>query len=273
MKYSLFLGCKIPYYLKEYELSARAVLSALGVSVTDISFNCCGYPIRDESFEASVLSGARNIAIALMNGTHILTPCKCCFGNLKHVEHWLREDKLLRKKINELLGREGLEWEAGTGIEHILSVIYHDVGLESVRKRILRPHKGLRVAAHYGCHGLRPGNIVEFDNPLAPTIFESLIEVTGAEAVEWPRRLECCGSPLLEKNRSLSLRLMNAKLEDAEQSGAMFVCTACTYCQIQFDSVRCQPRKDDPGCNELPSVLYTKLLGSALGIPECNHLI
>ncbi len=166
------------------------------------------------------------------------------------------------------MGKEELEWDSGTEIRHFLSVLFHDVGLEAVKAKIRHPYNGLKVAAHYGCHALRPGNVVQFDNPLAPTIFESLVAVTGAEPVDWPRRLECCGNPLQEKNRQLSLRLMKAKLEDAVQSGAAVLCTACTYCQIQFDSVRMEELKDDPVCSELPSALYSQLLGFALGIDE-----
>lgn len=271
MNYAMFWGCKIPYYLPQYESSTRAVLNILGVKTTDMEFSCCGYPIRHESFEASVLSGARNIALALKNNTNILTPCKCCFGNLRHADHWLRENKSLREKVNSLLGQEGLKWDDGTEIKHLLSVLFHDVGLEAIRAKIKNPYNELKVAVHYGCHALRPGNVVQFDNPLAPTIFESLVTVTGAEPAEWPRRLECCGNPLWEKNRELSLRLMRTKLEDALQSGAMVLCTACTYCQIQFDSVRTEAFKNDPLCNELPSVLYPQLLGSALGI-QCGVL-
>ncbi len=67
MNYAVFWGCKIPFYLPQYELSVRAVLNVLGIKLTDMEFNCCGYPIRHDSFEASVFSGARNIALALKN--------------------------------------------------------------------------------------------------------------------------------------------------------------------------------------------------------------
>lgn len=268
MNYAVFWGCKIPFYLPQYELSVRAILNVLGVKITNMEFNCCGYPIRHDSFEASVFSGARNIALALNNNVNILTPCKCCFGNLMHVNHWLRENKSLREKVNTLLKEEGLEWDSGTEIRHLLSVLFHDVGLEAVQAKIRHPYNGLKVAVHYGCHALRPGNVVQFDNPFAPTIFESLVAVTGAEPVDWPGRLECCGNPLWEKNRQLSLKLMKTKIDDALQSGAAVMCVACTYCQIQFDSVRMEALKDDPVCSTLPSVLYSQLLGLAFGIDE-----
>jgi len=60
MKFALFAGCKIPFFLPQYGLAGQAVLNALEVELVDMEFNCCGYPIRHRSFEAFVLSAARN---------------------------------------------------------------------------------------------------------------------------------------------------------------------------------------------------------------------
>ena len=49
-------------------------------------------------------------------------------------------------------------------------------------------------------------------------------------------------------------------------SGAGLVCTACTYCQIQFDTVRADHLGRSPQAQDLPAVLYTQLLGRSLGL-------
>ena len=268
MKFAFFSGCKIPYYLIQYGISTKAVLHTLGVELIDIEFNCCGYPIRHQSFEASIFSAARNIALAQQKKIDILTPCKCCFGNLKHAEHWLKENDSLKYEINSKLSEEGLKWEGEIKIKHLLSVLFHDIGMDALQVKIRKPFSGLKVAAHYGCHALRPNNVVQFDNPLAPTIFENLVSVTGAECIEWPRRLDCCGNPLWEKNNQLSLKLMIEKLEDALLSGAEALCTACSYCQIQVDQIRKSELKDNDWNQKLPSILYPQLLGLSLGIDE-----
>ena len=62
MKYALFLGCTIPARLIQYELSARAVLEKLKVELIDIKeFNCCGYPLGNTDFKASILAASRNL--------------------------------------------------------------------------------------------------------------------------------------------------------------------------------------------------------------------
>jgi heterodisulfide reductase subunit B len=56
---------------------------------------------------------------------------------------------------------------------------------------------------------------------------------------------------------------MQKKIEDADQAGADIICTACTYCQHQFDQVRLEAIPHAP---PVPAVLYPQLLGLALGI-------
>jgi heterodisulfide reductase subunit B len=266
MRFAYFPGCKIPYFLPQYDQSTRAVLTALGVELVDLEFDCCGYPVRHQSVEAAFYSAAKVMALAQAQPLPLLTPCMCCFGNLKHAEYWLLKESALRNQINDLLAADGLHWKPGMVMRHLLTVLDRDVGLATIRSEIKKPFKGLRVAAHYGCHGLRPSDVVQLDNAAAPTIFERLITATGAQSVDWPLRLSCCGNPLWQKNSKLSLALMQQKLHDALASGAQLLCTACTYCQIQFDSVRAAHLGRKPHEKDLPAVLYTQLLGRSLGL-------
>lgn len=266
MKYVYFPGCKIPAYLPAYDRATRGILNKLNIDLIDCELNCCGYPIRHQSFEASLLSSARVMAFANRHEAPLLTPCKCCYGNLKHTQYWMADNKTLRHRINDILNEEKLHWEPGIPVRHLLSVLKEDLGLAVIETAVVRPQKAVKVAAHYGCHALRPAGIVQLDDPLAPTIFEDLVTVTGATAIDWPLRLNCCGAPLWEKNRPLSIKLMQKKLDDAKNSGADIVCTACTYCQHQFDQVRVENMPQVTETNQMPSVLYPQLLGLALGI-------
>lgn len=266
MKIALFQGCKIPYYMNHYGVATQSVLKTLGVELEDIEFNCCGYPIRLLDSEAFLFSAARNFALAEARGLDIVTPCKCCFGSLQHARYWLNLLPERTEKINRRLAEEGLHWNGKARVKHLLSMLMHDIGLTAIREKVTHPFKNLKIAPHYGCHALRPSKVTQFDDPLAPTLFEKLIDVTGAASVEWENRLECCGNPLWEKNFSLSLRLMNSKLDDARHSGADFLCVACTYCQIQFDTVQHAQLAQNGDGVTMASVLYPQLLGLSLGI-------
>lgn len=266
--YLFFPGCKIDRFLPQYGRSVRAVASKLNIVLDDTELTCCGYPVRHENFLAAMVAATRNLAIAAAKGVPILTPCKCCYGNLKHADHWMRQNHDLNRKVNILLAPEGLAWREGVVVRHLLTVLDDDIGIEVLRRSIRKPLTHLKVAAHYGCHALRPGNITGFDNPLAPTIFERLVSVTGATAVEWPLRLDCCGHPLWGKNDRFALALMHNKLTDARQAGAQVIATACTFCQMQFDQVQADhaPQQDPL----LPAVLFAQLLGAALGIDDAS---
>lgn len=268
MKFALFNGCKIPYYLKHYAGSSAAVLQAFGVGLVELEFSCCGNPMRNIDMESHVLLAATNLALAEKHGLPILTPCKCCFGSLKHADHHLRQNSGLRDEINKHLAEKGLVWTGSTEIKHLLTVLAEDIGLDAIAARVEKPLTGLKIAASYGCHALRPSRIMQFDNPFAPTIFEKLIAVTGAQSVDWTRRLECCGEPLAEQNPALSEDLKRKKMESAREAGSDFICSACTHCQLQFDEGWNTAQEETSSPPKVRSILFTQLLGLSLGLPE-----
>ena len=239
MEFALFLGCTIPARLNQYESSSRAVLEKLGVGLIDIrEFNCCGYPLRNIDFKVFLLSSARNLALAEKKNLNVMTLCKCCYGSLKKADYLMKEDASLKKEVNVTLEKEGLKYEGRVEIKHLLSALHKDIGIEAIKGKMATTFKGLKIATHYGCHALRPSQVVGFDNPVAPTLFDQLVEVTGAESIDWPMKLECCGAPLWGINDRLSMDLTLKKLTDGKKSGADYVCAACPYCHIQFDKVQ-----------------------------------
>lgn len=266
MKYAYFPGCKIPHHLPEYGSSVEGVCDALGIELVKLEFNCCGWPVRHENELASVYSAVRNFALAENAGLPILTPCKCCFGNLKYAAARLDEDAKLAVAVEGLLQDDGLSMPKDIKISHLLNVLDEQVGVDFLRQRTATPLSGVKVACHYGCHALRPGNVTGFDDPLAPTVFERIITALGAETVEWDLRLECCGHPLRGRDDAISEALMQKKLEGAASVGADVVATACTYCQMQFDQERDGHMLNSPLRQAPPAVLVTQLIGTALGL-------
>jgi heterodisulfide reductase subunit B len=269
MKLAIFLGCNIPIRLKQYEAASRAVLQELGVELVDIpEFNCCGYPLRNIDLKAFVLSSARNLALAEREKLHVVVLCKCGYGTFRMAQHLLKEDTPLREEINAVLAKEGLKYEGSVQVEHLLSVLFNDVGIQAIKDKVTRPYKNLRIATHYGCHALRPSKIVQFDDPVTPSLFDQLVEVTGAESVYWPMKLGCCGGPLLGTNNALSLDFTEKKLADARKAGAHYLATGCVFCQIQFDTVQKEMAAHRGANHHVPSILYPQLLGLCMGIDK-----
>ena len=267
MEFALFLGCTIPARLNQYESSSRAVLEKLGVGLVDIrEFNCCGYPLRNIDFKVFLFSSARNLALAEKKNLPVMTLCKCCYGSLKKADYLIKENASLKKEVNAILQKEGLKYEGGIEIKHLLSVLHKEIGIEAIKGKMAATFQRLKIATHYGCHALRPSQVVEFDNPVAPSLFDQLVEATGAESIDWPMKLECCGAPLWGVNDKLSMDLTLKKLTDGKKSGADYVCAACPYCHIQFDKVQKMILSQRNVNHPLPSILYTQLLGLSLGV-------
>lgn len=266
MKILLFPGCKVPYYVPEYETASRLVLSKFGVDFEDFEFNCCGYPVRFLDFNSFIFSSARNIALAGNRGLPLVCLCKCCYGTLRYADLLLKQHENLREEINGYLGEEGLRYPEQVEIKHLLNILFEDIGLENIEKKIVRPLSALKVAAHYGCHILRPHDVVRFDNSVNPSKFEKLIEVTGAKCVNWPLRLQCCGDPLYGKNDVMAGELGEKKMKSAGRSGANLICVGCTHCQMQFGRIGANLMEQGSAQAVLPSLLYPQVLGLSLGI-------
>ena len=185
MKYAMFLGCNIPARVTQYEAAARAVLRQVDVQLVDIrEFNCCGYPMRNTDQKTFLFSSAVNLALAENAGLDVMVLCKCCFGSLKEAQHILKEEGDVQTEINRLLAQRGLKYSGKPQVKHFLSVLYHDVGLDAIKSKITRQYESFKIATHYGCHALRPSKVTQFDDPVAPSIFDKLVEVTGAVSVD-----------------------------------------------------------------------------------------
>jgi len=268
MKYALFLGCNIPARVVQYETAARAVMRKIGVQLVDNrDFKCCGYPVRNLDRKAFLLSASENLARAEKLGLNIMALCKCCFGSLKEAENFLKEEGDVQEEIKHALAQKGLKYEGKFEVKHFLSVLYHDVGLDEIKSHILKSYKGLKIATHYGCHALRPSKVTQFDDPIAPSLFDKLVEATGAQSIHYNSKLDCCGAPVMGVNDDLSMDITAKKLANGKKAGADYLCAACPYCQLQFDHVQNMMMSQN-GNKALASLVYPQLLGLCLGIDE-----
>jgi heterodisulfide reductase subunit B len=194
--------------------------------------------------------------------------CKCCYGSLKKAVYFLNQDPDLNADVNRILARENLEYKNRGQVKHLLSVLYHDVGLDRLKENIQKTYSGLQIAVSYGCHALRPSSVTEFDDPVSPKIFDELVEATGAFSVEWTRKLDCCGAPLTGFNDQLARDMAKRKIDSAREAGAQFICTACPYTQLQFDGVQKRMAASPDYGEPLAPILYPQLLGLSMGMDE-----
>lgn len=267
MKYAIFRCCPTPIFLRYYEASTNAVLAKLGVTLIDIeAFNCCGYPLKGTDNMAYLSAAVRNLALAAGKGLDIITLCNCCFESLKGAKFRMDSDDTLHREISAILQKENLIYRKETRVRHVFEVLLEEIGIDAIKSRIVTRYEGLKIATHYGCHLLRPSQVLQFDDPVAPSRFDALVEVTGAQSIPWSSKLDCCGAPAWGSHDTLSISLTEKKITDAKANGADFLCVACVYCQLQFDRVQHMRLAQSSNEGSLASILYTQLLGLTLGI-------
>jgi len=270
LKYLMFLGCAIPYRVSAYEISARKVLQKLGVEVVEMpEFNCCGLPLDPVSHETMLVLAARNLAMAEQKALNIMALCPGCAGTLKKVSKMLKEEKALREEINKHLKEAGLEFKGTVKAKHIMQVLTEDVGLDIIKKAVVKPLTMIKVAEHNGCHILRPKEYIGFDDPEDPQTLKTLIEATGATCLDYLDETECCGAPSVGVNDKIALQLARDKLNHIKKVEAQALITICPFCHIMYDTNELRIEKMFNEVYGIPVLHYPQLLGLAMGLsPE-----
>lgn len=266
--YALFLGCTIPARQPNYELSARKSLAKLGIDLVDLAnFTCCcPPPVQSIDLETSLAVAAYNICLAEEADLNMVTLCSGCFESLAMTNTMLKNDKELKARINRILTEAGKEFAGNKEVKHFLQVLVDDVGLKRLKQSVTRPLSNLKAAAFYGCHALRPSELLKLDDPERPRILENLIETLGAKSVEYRNKLKCCGGLLRGFSDDLALSLAKEKLANTAKAGADCIATLCPFCFIALDLGQLQIRTKLNETFNMPVLHYSELLSLALGI-------
>lgn len=264
MKYALFLGCTIPARTLDYELSARKVLTALGVETVDLDFGCCGFPIEAVDEEKALALAANNLSLAENNGLDILTLCNACTEMLSKMQLALEDEKRLTGVNKVLKDRLGREYSGTVKVRHLARFLYEEYGVENIKKQVSRPLTGLKIAVHYGCHYMRPSRIYgEFDDPEFPKSLDLLVEATGAESIDHPNKMSCCGGGILNIDESVAVEMAKMKLGSLSSRDVDALLLICPFCGIMYSRYQRLIMKES---KEIPVIYYPQLLGLALGL-------
>ena len=268
MKYTYYPGCSLEGTAREYDLSTRAALAALGVELVELpDWTCCGATAAESVSSLLALSlAARNLALAESdeNPPDLLVPCSACYLNLKNAEIKAREDPQVRGRINEVLAADGRTWQGRVRVKHLLEVLSRDIGSQTIRGLVKNKLTGRRLAPYYGCQCLRPHAV--FDDPEEPTSMEPLIKALDAEVHDWGMGGRCCGASHMTTKPEVALELVEAILREAV--GADAIVTVCPMCQMNLEAYQDKVSRK-AGQDLRITVLYLpQLIGLALGLPE-----
>jgi len=270
IKVAPFWGCMIPLKYPQMELSVRKTAEALDIELVDLdSFTCCPDPIyfkaRDKMQWLTI--AARNLCVAEEAGLDVITMCSGCTSTLQEARFMLAEDERLKDKVNERLSRINKEYKGTGKVKHIVALLRDEVGADKVAASVKRPLKGLNVAIHYGCHLLKPSQIMHMDDADYPSLLENLVQALGATPLTHTEKLLCCGKGCLDDD--MPLQMTYDIFESMEEAGADVMGLICPTCFNSFDLGQLTIARKMNRVFDMPVIYYCQLLGLAQGLaPE-----
>lgn len=262
MTFSYFPGCTLKSKAVELDIFARASAEKLGFTLEEIpDWQCCGgtYPLGANEI-ASKLSSVRALAASFDSGHDLVTLCSACYNVLKQVNNDMKNDENMNQKANNYLKQDGIHYDGEAKVVHYLEILRDVIGWDNVKKNVVKPLTGKKIGAYYGCLLLRPGKVLNFDDPENPKILEDFIKAIGGTPVIYAQRNECCGAYTQFENPEIPGKRAKAILSNAEDFGADFLVTSCPLCRYNLIKHK--------GNSNLDVIYFSELLAEALGIKD-----
>jgi heterodisulfide reductase subunit B len=252
-----------------YEMSVREVFPKLDVELVDLrEVVCCGDPVKSVNEFAANYLGARVLALARLTGaSDLLIPCNRCHFTVSEAKRLVEnDDEKTGRKIIGLLKEEELEYDPQIRIWHVVDFLHDLVGLKALKKTIVKPLNGVKVASHVGCQLIRYTDLGRADDAENPRKLDDLIKAVGAESVDYPEKLDCCGSHLSLSHPDSALSLGGTKLKAIKSLGVDGFVVSCPECGLMFDSKQKDAESAVGSKLDVPVVYYTQLLGLSMGL-------
>ena len=267
MRYLYYPGCSAEATGKAYDISTRALMAKLGVEMRELDdWNCCGatsyFSVRElDSFAIA----ARNLAIAqTQSDDDLIAICNACYTTLSKTNRYMNESDEVFKAVNGALGAVGRSYDGKKNVRHIMDVLINDVGLEAISEKVTRRLTGIKVAPYYGCQYSRP--MGTFDDPEFPTTMDELFKALGADVVDYPGKVKCCGGMMMMTKEDAALRMCHELLKTAADRQADVIVAACPLCEMNLEAY--QPRVNATFHTDfnIPVMYFTQLAGLAFGV-------
>ena len=270
MKKAIAWGCLIPARrsLIGYEAATRKVLDHLGIETIDIPNETCCAPFWMQSLDltTSIAMGARNLAKAEEMGLDLLTPCSGCFHSYKRVNHVLETYPDMKERVNEILKSVGLHYDGSVEARHVVDFLSTDIGADKIRQKSVRDLSNISIGLRYGCHMLKPHELLNIEYSERPIFADELIEQFGVNSVQYTGRHRCCGGLLRGVQDDLADRILHDRLVDVQNAGVDGIVTVCSLCHLQHDmGQRSIKRKYAMDELDIPVLHFPQILALGFG--------
>ncbi len=265
MEYLYFPGCTLYTKAKNFDQTARDCSLLLGFELKELSnWTCCGatFPLATDNLMA-LLPPFRILARSREEGTTLTTLCAVCFNVIKRTNRLIQKDAEKREKINNYIE---MNYQGDLRVLHYLEILKQEIGFSQIKEKVKKPLTGLKAAAYYGCMLLRPFDEMGFDDKEMPTLIEEFIEAMGAEPVDFPYKIECCGSFQSIGAPEVATECAHKILGSALKNGAEVIVSTCPMCTFNIDHKQSDIQMNHLDFKTVPVLYVTQLLGLAMGL-------
>lgn len=255
---------------KAKNLGELAVASAkvLGIEMKELEdWTCCqaAFPLVSDNI-MGLLSPSRIIINAGKEGDKLTTLCSFCYNVLKRTDDVLKNDEEKHEKICGFLEED---YENNVDVVHFLEILRDEIGFTELEKKV-KKKLDLKVAPYYGCQLLRPASVLKMDDPEKPRIMDDFLASLGCDVIDFPFKVECCGSYQIinPEVKDLVLGCSYNILNSAKKSNAEAIALTCPVCYFNLDRKQGEISKNYGDFQEIPVLYFTELLGLALDVDK-----
>jgi len=272
-EYAFFLGCIAPNRYPGCEASAIKTSEKVGIKLLPLKgASCCPAPGAFGSIDLNVwyAMAARNLVLAEEMKKDIALICNGCYKSIWEVNHILKHNDELRDNTNEVLAEIDMQFKGSIDVWHLAELYYDEkiCGVQKIKDSVTTPLTGAKIAAHYGCHLMKPQKERHFGDTENPMWFEELIGALGCEPVQYRNKMQCCGAGGGVRGYDIvhALDITNEKLINIQEVGADAITELCPFCQLQFDRGQIEIKEKFGDVYNIPVLHYNELLGLAQGM-------
>ena len=115
---------------------------------------------------------------------------------------------------------------------------------------------------------VRPPNEMQFDDAEDPQILDQFLASIGCEVIDFPLKVECCGSYQSINGVEAVRQQVNRIISNARNNGADAMAISCPVCFYNLDTIQHKILDKQPGVEPMPVFYFTELLAMALDIED-----
>jgi heterodisulfide reductase subunit B len=268
MKIAYFPGCTLKAAAKNFEDSALAAAQALGIEMVELPrWTCCGtvYSLSTDDLMHHIAPVRNLLRVAESGYDKVVTLCAMCYNTLKMSNLRFRQNPADREKITQFMYEEKTQYDGQVEVYHLLELLRDKVGFDKIEEKIKKPLKGLKVSPYYGCTLLRPKEAA-IDDPESPQLMAKLLTAMGAEVVDFPYNIECCGSYLTVNKVDFVAQRTKEIVGQAQSLGAELLMQSCPLCDFNLSGRQKEAQKQFSDFKPMPTLYFTQLLALSLGL-------